>query len=528
MKKLSIFFSLITIFTTLSAQPPAMGWSSWNTYHVNISDSLIIKQANAMIATGLADAGYRYINIDDGYFGGRDKSGRLLIHPTRFPNGLKPVVEHIHNLGLKAGIYSDAGSNTCGSFYDNDTIAIGVGLYGHDKEDANFFFNELGFDFIKVDFCGGDGKQNIDNLTLDEQKRYTEIASAIKSTGRKDVVLNVCRWDYPGTWVSSIASSWRISHDIRPRWSSVKDIISQNMYLSAYCSNGHYNDMDMLEVGRGMTEEEDKTHFGLWCIMSSPLMIGCDLTTIKPHTLDLLKNTELIAINQDTLGKQAYIALYDRGCMVFVKDILQHNGKSRAVAFYNPTDTEMEITLPFRHVDLDGCVKIRDLFEHKNLPEQTLSMTVKVPSHGTRIYRLDADKRLQQENYEAETAYISAYQEIENNIASTTGIYEPDNKCSGGAKASWLGGKPENDLVWRNVYVNSPGSYTLNIYGLCPEPRTVDIDINGKQIDKLKFATDSTATLKINLKKGYNCIRLHNDKNRMPDIDRITISTCLD
>ena len=281
---------LLLASSVFAYDPPTMGWSSWNTYRVNISDKLIMKQADAMSRNGLKEVGYKYINIDDGYFGGRDASGELITHPVRFPNGLKQTVDHIHALGFKAGIYSDAGRNTCGSFWDKDSLGINVGFYGHDRQDADYFFKEIGFDFIKIDFCGGDAKQNFDQLGLDEQERFTAIHNAILATGRKDVRMNVCRWNFPGTWVHDVAFSWRISQDINPSWESVKNIIRQNLYLSAYASEGKYNDMDMLEIGRGMSEEEDKTHFGMWCIMSSPLLIGCDLTTISEKALRLLKN----------------------------------------------------------------------------------------------------------------------------------------------------------------------------------------------------------------------------------------------
>ncbi|MDE5998804.1 MAG: glycoside hydrolase family 27 protein, partial [Bacteroidaceae bacterium] len=245
---------------------PTMGWSSWNTFALNISEETIKNQAAAMRQSGLLKVGYDHINIDDGYFGGRDKeTGKLLIHPTRFPNGLKPVVDYIHRLGMKAGIYSDGGKNTCGNYHGGDKIAEGVGLYGHDQQDCDFFFKELGFDFIKVDFCGGVGYHNSENLYLDEEERYMAIAKAIANTGRTDVRLNVCRWDYPGNWVHDIATSWRTTGDINASWGSVKDILKQNLYLSAYCYDGHYNDMDMLEVGRGLSQEEDQTHFGMWC-----------------------------------------------------------------------------------------------------------------------------------------------------------------------------------------------------------------------------------------------------------------------
>lgn len=209
--KKSLFILLASaVSLTLSAQTyekPTMGWSSWNTYRVNISADLIMKQADAMAQKGLKEAGYKYINIDDGYFGGRDMNGQLLIHATRFPNGLEPVVKHIHSLGFKAGIYSDAGRNTCGNFWDKDEMGSGVGLYGHDQQDADYFFKNLKFDFIKIDFCGGDAPQNTEHLDLDEKERYTAIRQAIDNTGRKDVRINVCRWNFPGTWVHNVGSS---------------------------------------------------------------------------------------------------------------------------------------------------------------------------------------------------------------------------------------------------------------------------------------------------------------------------------
>ena len=213
--------------------PPMMGWSSWNTYRVHISDSLICRQADLMVAKGLHRAGYTYINIDDGFQGGRAADGTLLTHPQRFPHGLRPVTDHVHALGLKAGIYTDAGRHTCGNFWDHDSLGVGVGMYGHDERDARFYFREMNFDFIKIDFCGGDAKQNSEHLQLDERERYTAIRRAIDGVGRPDVRINICRWNYPGTWVDSVGDSWRITADIRASWSSVRSILSQILYLSA-------------------------------------------------------------------------------------------------------------------------------------------------------------------------------------------------------------------------------------------------------------------------------------------------------
>ncbi len=510
-----------------SDNAPTMGWSSWNTYRVNISDSLITSQADALVSTGLKQAGYNHINIDDGYFGGRDSSGRLLIHPTRFPRGLKPVVDHIHSLGLRAGIYSDAGRNTCGSYYDNDTIARGVGLYGNDSRDAEFFFKTIGFDFIKVDFCGGDPPQNSERLDLDEEQRYREISRAIRATGRDDVRLNVCRWNYPGTWVSDVGFSWRISHDIQDNWPSVKDIIGQNLYLSAYCRGGHYNDMDMLEVGRSLSETEDRTHFGLWCVMSSPLLIGCDLTTIKPETLSLITNPELIALNQDRLHLQAYVADTPDSCYVLVKDIGQLHGKKRCVAVYNPTDRQRNVSVAFSKINLGGNVKVRDIFNRADIGRFNDSIIVALPPHATEIFLLTAGKRLMRTTYEAETAFIGNYQEIKNPHAVNSGYYAPAPACSGGMKAVNLGGSPDNDLMWDNVNVPDKGRYRLSVSWQTDTTAAFSLIINGETIATFECQPSgsgvTTSSVTVQLRKGNNEVRLQNSAAPMPDIDCLIV-----
>ena len=506
-----------------------MGWSSWNTYGVGISESLIKRQAYAMVTTGLKNVGFDHINIDDGYFGGRDKAtGQLLIHPTRFPNGLKGVVDYIHSKGLKAGIYSDAGRNTCASMFGGETLGKGVGLYEHDQQDMDYFFKELGFDFIKVDFCGGSPGHNEDHLYLDEKQRYTAIAQAIKNTGRTDVRMNACRWDYPGTWIDDVAFSWRTTGDINDSWNSIKGILAQNLYLSAYCSEGHYNDMDMLEVGRSMSQEEDKTHFGMWCIMNSPLLIGCDLTNIKGTTLPLLKNTELIALNQDPLFQQAYVVGLSDGCHILVKDIETLNGRKRAFALYNPNDEARNPILSFSDIDLGGTVKLRDVFSKKDIGEFTDQYTVKVPAHGTRIYVAEADTRLERTRYEAETAYITDYQEIKNNQQERTGIYEASSFCSSGFKAGWLGYSDKNDLQWRNVWSVGGGDYKLTIGFISGENRSMTVSVNGKKVQTTSFnsggwQTVGRKTINIQLQDGQNVIRLSNASNWMPDIDYIEL-----
>lgn len=512
---------------------PTMGWSSWNTFGINISEQTIKNQAMYMRQKGFQKVGYQYINIDDGFFGGRNKkTGELLIHPKRFPNGLKPVVKYIHTLGLKAGIYSDGGKNTCGNYHNGDTIAHDVGLYGYDERDCEFYFNECGFDFIKIDFCGGVDYHNSEHLNLDCETRYKAIAKAIEKTGRTDVRMNICRWDYPGNWAHDIAISWRTTGDINCSWGSVRDILKQNLYLSAYCYGGHYNDMDMLEVGRTLSAEEDKTHFGMWCIMSSPLLIGCDMSNIKTTSANLLKNTDLIALNQDSLCLQAYVVQHKANTYILVKDIKTLYGTTRAVAFYNPTDASVDMSINMADLDLAGTVKVHDCFDKKDLDPIADKMSVTVPAHGTRIYTLEAEQRLERILYEGECGYLSCYQEIFNNAAAETAIYEENNAASGGMVAGWLGKKAANDIQWRNVYSDNGGEYSLTVKYVSGENRNMTIAVNGKEVKTFtgcnsgSWGAVGSKNLTINLEPGENTIRIYNKSAAwMPSIDCINLKS---
>ena len=532
MKKLSVLFTVLALPLLLVAQnPPLMGWSSWNTYGYQINDSVLKAQADAMVDLGFKDCGYNHINIDDGFFGGRDESGKLLIHPTRFPNGLRPLVDYIHGKGLKAGIYSDAGRNTCASYWGEpkDTIGIGVGLYGHDAKDFDLYFNELDFDFIKIDYCGADAGNNAEGLDLDVEQRYKEIAAAIKATGRTDITWNICRWAFPGTWVCNLVDSWRTTEDIYLGWASIKSIIGQSLYLSAYASPGHYNDMDMLEVGRGLTDEEDKTHFGMWCMMSSPLLIGCDMHDIKGNALALMQNKELIALDQDPLGLQAYVVKRENGGYILVKDVEEMHAPKRAIAFYNPTDEEIFMSIDFNDVELGGTVKVRDLFEKQDKGTHKDSYKVNVPAHGTRIYKLEAEKRLERTLYEAETAWLSAYQEIKNNEAFGTAVYSEKSYCSGGVAVGWLGNAAGNDLQWRNVFSAEGGKYTLRVFFITGENRSMTLSVNGKEVSTYTgnsggWSTVGYTDFEVTLNKGNNLVRLHNATGWMADIDRMELT----
>ncbi len=515
--------------TIQPVEPPIMGWSSWNTYRININESLIKRQAEAMVSLGLKDAGYRYINIDDGFFGYRDEKGVLQTHPERFPNGVKGVADHIHRLGLKAGIYSDAGANTCGSLWDADPNGVGVGLYGHEKQDADLYFNQWGFDFIKIDYCGA-GQQ----LDLDERERYTAISKAIREVCPRDISVNICRWAFPGTWARGLARSWRISGDISPRWSSVKSIIRKNLYLSAYAGGGHYNDMDMLEIGRGLTQTEEEVHFGMWCLMSSPLLIGCDLTAIPDASLKLLKNEELIALNQDPLGLQAYVVQHEGEGYVLVKDIEQLRGNVRAAALYNPSDSTCAFHVPLDLLELNGKVKVRDLVKQKDEKAIREYLSYTLPPHSVKILRLKAEQRLEPTRYEAEWAYLPLY----NDLGKQKRIISPQSfeGASGRMIVTHIGGSKDNYMEWSNVHSDKGGSYTLTIAYLPPEAgkrevndRLIEVEVNGhvyapiKKLAKNRSEGICTVSLPVRLEPGRNTIRLGSAYTWTPDIDCITL-----
>ena len=512
-------------------KPPLMGWSSWNAYMVDISDSIITHQADLMVEKGLKDAGYRYVNIDDGFFGYRDERGYMVPHPERFPKGpegMRALVDHIHSLGLKAGIYSDAGDNTCGSSYNHDLNGLGAGLYGHDVVDAERYFNEWDFDFIKLDYCGGQ------NLKLDPEERYREIRRVIDSVATRHIRINVCRWNFPGTWVNGIGDSWRISADIRPVWKSIKYIVGKNLYLSAYAGNGNYNDMDMLAVGYnikpspfweeglGLSYTEEEAHFGIWCIMSSPLLLGCDIEYIPEETMKIITNPELIAINQDRLGLQAHVVQHVGETYVFAKDIIEKWGNTRAVALYNPADTSMRFTLTPEEIEMTAALTVRDLNLNADLGECS-SIEMTLPPHSAKILKVSGE-RIEPTLYEAEWGYCPDFTAIKG-----TGVkYVPMEGTSGRAVAMNLGGSESNCLEWRDVHSVSGGEYELSLsIQYCEEATGLRISVNGeeKEIVSCGLAKDGFYTLNTlaELNKGENCVRIWSE-TPLPAVDKLNIT----
>lgn len=517
---------------TRDQQPrlPLMGWASWNQFGAKIDENVIKKQADVMVSSGLAAAGYRYLNIDDGFFNGRYPNGSLRIDSIKFPNGMRHLVDYIHAKGLKAGFYSEAGENTCGSMYSGQPGGVGGGLYNHDQQDVDLFFKTWNFDFLKVDYCGG-LKQK-----LDEKTRYTEIRKAIDNTGRTDVNFNVCRWQFPGTWVAQIADSWRMSHDInfvpgsKPKWSSILSIINLNKYLAPYASPGHYNDMDMLEVGRGMTAEEDKSHFSMWCILSSPLVLGNDMAKMSEETKAILTNPEVIAVNQDPAGLQAHLISQKDSAQVWAKHLNDKQSKEFAVALFNQGKSPATISVKWKDLNIVGKASVRDLWARTELGVMDSMYTVTVPGRGVSLIKVKAKKTKLQETFEAEYAWINNFNLTYNSdIIPNQGKPVSDAACSGGAKVVSIGGREDNFVEYRDVFASQKGEYSLSLVFACKESRSAVLTVNGKILPLENLSSGdqnkmTTRSFPVVLRKGYNTIRIANPLGWAPDIDKIMIN----
>lgn len=366
------------------SKTPIMGWASWNNFRVEINEDIIKAQADAMISSGLNEAGYNFINIDDGFYGGRDEHGNLLVHPVRFPNGMKALAEYIHAKGLNAGIYTDAGINTCASFWDKDTIGSGMGLYGHEVKDLTRYLKEWDYDFIKVDWCGGEW------MGLDEEVQYTHIANIARSI-KPSVIFNICRWQFPGIWATQVADSWRISGDIDNHFSSILAIIDINADLWKYASYGHYNDMDMLQVGRGMSYEEDKAHFTMWAMMHSPLLLGNDLTEMSDETLEIVTNEDIIALNQTSYVYQAR-RMVDYGDLeVWAKPLIDSMSGEVAVVLLNRAEEAQPIKFALKQVGVEASKGyiMKDLWSKETFDSPTdLEVLRQVPAHGVVVLKI--------------------------------------------------------------------------------------------------------------------------------------------
>jgi alpha-galactosidase len=373
-------------FNNMALQPP-MGWNSWNKFGCNVSEKLIKEMADAMVGSGMKDAGYNYIVIDDCWQIKRDSAGNIIPDPERFPAGMKALANYVHSKGLKLGIYSCAGSKTCQGR---------PGSRGYQFQDARQYA-DWDIDYLKYDWCFEEGQ--------DAHSAYKTMSDALKSTG-KNIVFSICEWgtSKPWEWGQGVGNLWRTTNDIidcfdsKVNWGGVGvlNIIDQQVDLWKYAGPGHWNDPDMLEVGNGgMTEEEYRTHFSMWCMLAAPLMAGNDLREMPENIKSILLNKEVIQIDQDTLGKQG-IKFLDMGDHeVWVKFLAN---KELAVTFLNRSEQPWncdytwkklaiyheEYTIRFSKTNY----KIHDVWTHQDIGTTDQQLKKTVPAHGVLTVRL--------------------------------------------------------------------------------------------------------------------------------------------
>ncbi|MGC2752397.1 MAG: glycoside hydrolase family 27 protein [Candidatus Acidiferrum sp.] len=360
--------------TTTIAPTPPMGWNSWNHFADKIDDATVRAQADAMVSSGMRNAGYVYINIDDTWQGERDAQG--VIHAnSKFPD-MKALADYVHGKGLKVGIYSSPGPKTCAGF---------VGSYGHEEQDAQTYA-AWGMDYLKYDLCSFDdmmkqagSPEAAHKMMLDA---YVKMHKALLKTGRP-IVFSLCQYGADAVWrwgASVGGNSWRTTGDISDNYARMTEIGFEQAGLAKFAGPGHWNDPDMLEVGNGgMNLEEYRTHMSLWALLAAPLLAGNDLTTMKPETIALLTNKEVIAIDQDRLGKQAD-RVYTEGTEEIWARTLADG--SRAVGIFNRFDWPQTIEVSFRELGYKGSVKARDIWADKDLGTLPAHYNARVPGHG--------------------------------------------------------------------------------------------------------------------------------------------------
>lgn len=394
---LSSFLLLSMLF--VSAQPtlrsqltptPPMGWMTWNLFQGNINEQLIRETADAMVEGGFRDAGYKYIFIDDLWQGGRDRQNNIIPDQEKFPNGIKALADYVHSKGLKLGIYSDAAQLTCGGW----TASLGF-----EEQDARTFAS-WGIDYLKYDYC------NAPEDSATARQRYRTMADALQKSGR-NIALGVCEWGqrHAEEWCEEVGGQlWRTSYDVRDMWKDIVhqggmgilDIVNVTAPLAKYVRPGQWPDMDMLVVGLngkggpssdlggvGCTQTEYQTQMSMWCMMASPLAMTNDLRKVSDDDRRILLNPEIIAINQDPLGKGAERKVMNENYQIFVRPLA--NG-THAVALLNTCDKPLTLTADLTELVMPGKYTIRDVWQHKDIAHKTSKWKGRVMPHETRVF----------------------------------------------------------------------------------------------------------------------------------------------
>jgi len=378
-------------FHGLALTPP-MGWNSWNTFACNVDEVLIREAADAIVTSGMKDAGYQYVVIDDCWHGKRDSLGFIHPDPQRFPSGMKALADYIHSKGLKFGIYSCAGEQTCAGY---------PGSRGHEYQDA-ITYAQWGVDYLKYDWCNTTG--------LNSVGAYTTMSKALRAAGRP-IVFSLCEWGdtKPWEWAKEVGHLWRTTGDITDcfdcevnhgSWSSwgILRTIEMRKGIRTAAGPDHWNDPDMMEVGKGMSQNEDRAHFSLWAMVAAPLMTGNDVRKMKKETIEILTNKEVIAVDQDSLGVQGLKYKDDeQGVEVWAKPL---QGGDWAVCFLNRSEQKRTIEVEWSKIVIGDDVSktvlntneaffmVRDLWGKKNISDTKKKLLAVIATHDVLLVRL--------------------------------------------------------------------------------------------------------------------------------------------
>jgi alpha-galactosidase len=463
------------------AVTPPMGWNDWNAYGCNVSESLVEATAQAMHADGMQAAGYQYVNIDDCWMSpARDGSGNLVADPSKFPDGIAAVASYVHGLGLKLGIYEDAGTATCAGF---------PGSYGHEAADARLFAS-WGVDYLKEDWCnipfsafGGQSHQQV------AQTLYARMRDALAAAGRP-VVFSMCNgWDgsvQPWAWAGPVANLWRTTTDIAPNFASMLTNFHINVTLASAAGPGAWNDPDMLEIGNGMSTTENQSEFSLWAEMAAPLLAGTNIPNASAATLSVLTNKAVIAVDQDPAGKQGREVSANGGLDVLAKPLA--NGDV-AVALFNETGSAATISTTTAAIGKTGAPSytLTSLWTGTTTTT-TSAITATVPAHATVMYRV-ADTSSSPASTGAIHA-IGAGKCLEvPNSSQANGTQVDISACNGASNQTWT------DTSARQLTVYGGGK-CLDAYKKQTSPGTkVEIwDCNGGANQQWQLNANGTIT----------------------------------
>jgi alpha-galactosidase len=380
------------LLTGSLAPTPPMGFNTWNTFQTNINETMLKDMVDVYVSSGMRDAGYQYFVLDDGWMAmERDQNGSLIADPVKFPHGMKALADYVHSKGLKFGIYNCAGDKTCAGY---------PGTRGHEYEDARLYAS-WGVDYFKYDWCNTD--------SMNAREAYKTMSAALRATGRP-IVFSLCEWGthQPWLWAGGIGELYRTTGDITNRFAADKNmgdwtascvlsILDLQKPIRKYNGPNHWNDPDMMEVGNGMTDAEDKSHFSLWCMLSAPLNAGNDLRKMSPQTRSILTNAEMIAVDQDVLGKSAFQIPLPDSLEVWVKPL---KNNEIVLCFLNRTTVSRKLKMNWKNLVISDSLSginedfkkqeynLRDLWLKKDVGTTAAKIEQEIPPHDVIVLKL--------------------------------------------------------------------------------------------------------------------------------------------